>query len=161
LNVAFFRDRWARQTGGDMKRMILSAALALMAGAAVAQEAPAPFAVGQVWTLKGAPDGSRFTVMQIDIIAGETVVHGSPSGFPPVVLKDSVVLVSGGHMPFSEDAVRRSVDGLERSDASVTATFRSGYDQWKSANGGVFTITIPEAVAYAKDTFLAGQRVDQ
>jgi hypothetical protein len=144
-----------------MKRMILGAALALMAGAAVAQEAPAPFAVGQVWTLKDAPDGSRFTVMQIDIIAGETVVHGSPSGFPPVVLKDSVVLVNGGHMPFSEDAVRRSVNGLERSDASVTATFRSGYKEWKSANGGVFTITIPEAVAYVKDTFLAGQRVDQ
>ena len=81
--------------------------------------------------------------------------------FRPVVLKDSVVLVNGGHMPFSEDAVRRSVNGLERSDASVTATFRSGYKEWKSANGGVFTITIPEAVAYVKDTFLAGQRVDQ
>jgi hypothetical protein len=141
-----------------MKRIALAFAFGLASGPAIAQE-PVAFGVGQVWTLKNAPDEARFTVMQIDQAGSHKIVHGSPTGFPSVPMGDHVITLNGGHMPFSEDALRRSVDMLERSNAPVTKSFREGYAEWKSANGGAFTLTVSEAIAVTVET-LRKQQVE-
>lgn len=139
-----------------MKRALAALAFAAIATSASAQR-PAAFAVGQVWTLKDAPPAARFTVMQIDVIGSARVIHGSPTGFPPVVANGAVYTVSGGHMPFAEDALRRSVDKLGSTGAEPTAGFRAGYAQWKAANGGWYSITVSQAMEAGAETLRRGQ----
>jgi hypothetical protein len=49
------------------------------------------------------------------------------------------------HMPFDAEALRASVDKVVGS-RSPPAEFEAGYEQWRSAKGGVFTISVPKAL---------------
>jgi hypothetical protein len=55
-----------------------------------------------------------------------------------------------GHMPYSGEALRKSVTILEATGASLPA-FEEGYEQWRSAfedeNAGVWTARVDEAIA--------------
>ena len=55
------------------------------------------------------------------------------------------------HMPFARDSIERSVTKLVN-EGSVP-DFQAGYDEWRSACGGVYTITVGEAIQVAEDTF--------
>jgi hypothetical protein len=164
-----------------MKRLaaILAAAALAMAGTASAQQAPRsalpdsaqtlnapegappgvtynpmPFAVGQVWTLKDAPEGARFTVMRIEILPTDPpmrAVHGSLSGFPPIVVGGEQIDINGGHMPLIDKALMRSVDRIESTGAEVTPAFTKGYLEWRRVHGGVFAVTVTEAYAAVSD----------
>ena len=83
------------------------------------------------------------------------VMLGSTQDYSNYLKPIDTPLVFNG---FSEDAVRRSVDKLEVSDAPVTASFRVGYRQWSDDHGGVFTITVAKAIEYAGETLRAGKR---
>jgi hypothetical protein len=54
-------------------------------------------------------------------------------------------------MPFARDVIERSVTKLLK-DGDVPE-FHDGYDEWRKDCGGVYTITVAEAVAVAEETF--------
>jgi hypothetical protein len=53
-----------------------------------------------------------------------------------------------GHMPMSQDAVDKSVTHLVGQNALPTADYSAGYDYWKTSSGGVFAMTVQQAVGY-------------
>ena len=48
------------------------------------------------------------------------------------------------HMPFTRDAIERSITKLEKD--GVNTPDLSGYEQWRADCGGVYTITVAEAI---------------
>jgi hypothetical protein len=59
------------------------------------------------------------------------------------------------HMPFTRDAIERSVSKLLKENSEIP-DYKSGYDEWQRDCGGVYTITVAEAVAVAEATFRSG-----
>jgi len=108
------------------------------------------FAPGQVWTLKGdAYPGAVVEVGKTETVAGHAVVHITVLRIPVTDAAGQPARTVIAHMPFDETALRKSVGDLVQTYAPPFERFQEGYDAWKSANGGVFTIPVAEAVAYA------------
>jgi hypothetical protein len=111
---------------------------------------------GQVWQYKTRQDeqGSRISVLRVEMLPKVgTIVH---------VRVDHVRLrnCAGGpepdnfqHMPFTRDAIERSITKLEKDSVN---TDLGGYEQWRADCGGVYTITVAEAIAVAEYTFNKG-----
>jgi hypothetical protein len=55
-------------------------------------------------------------------------------------------------MPFDNDALAASVDQLLENNVFAAAGFDEGYAQWKAANGGVFTVSVPQAIDFMFET---------
>jgi hypothetical protein len=125
---------------------------------------PTPVAVkdkkykpGQVWQYKARPDeeSSRITVLKVEKLPKVgTIVH---------IRVDHIRLrnCAGGpepesfqHMPFTKDALDRSITKLEAGVAPILDL--GGYDRWRADCGGVYTITVAEAVKVAEYTFNKG-----
>ena len=111
------------------------------------------FQVGQKWNYQTRPQdlGATFTIVKVEATEKlGTVVHISLSGLKlknahhPTGWSETVA-----HMPFSEDAIARSVTDLVERNAPLPE-FQDGYDEWRKAfeagRGGVFTLTVAEAV---------------
>jgi hypothetical protein len=115
------------------------------------------FRPGQVWQYKTRPheEGSRLTILKVESLAKlGTIVH---IRVEKVRLKNC----TGGpepdkfeHMPFTRDAIERSVTKLVKE--SSIPDFHAGYDEWRNACGGVYTITVAEAIQVSEDTFRKG-----
>ena len=58
------------------------------------------------------------------------------------------------HMPFTRDAMERSVTKLEKERVDIPDL--GGYEQWRADCGGVYTITVAEAVKADEYTFNHG-----
>ena len=58
-------------------------------------------------------------------------------------------------MPFSKDAIERSVTKLLR-EGSTKKLDLGGYEQWRADCGGVYTITVAEAIMADEYTFNKG-----
>lgn len=111
------------------------------------------FEVGQVWRFEGRPvdpDPTLVIVALEDNAVLGKLVHVSISGVSmanPVAPSGAIDTVS--HMPFTEDAVHRSVTELAASAAALP-DFEEGYWTWKQAfdNGeaGVWSLSVGEAV---------------
>jgi hypothetical protein len=129
-----------------------------------AHSCPAPEVVkdkkyqpGQVWQYKTRPDeqGSRITVLKVEALPKVgTIVH---------VRVDHIRLrnCTGGpepdtfqHMPFAREAMERSIAKLEKNDVNIPDL--GGYEQWRVDCGGVYTITVAEAIKVAEYTFNKG-----
>ena len=123
--------------------VIITSALALPA------LAETPFAAGQIWTLKGNDyPTAQVLIDRLEIFDGKPIAHITIFHVPVTndageVTGETVV----GHMPFTEEALRRSVGALVQADSPIFDQFEAGYADWKAANGGVFTITVPEGIA--------------
>jgi len=114
----------------------------------------AKFRPGQVWQYKTRSHerSSTLTILKVESLPNVgTIIH---------IRVDKVRLrncTSGPepdnfqHMPFARDAIERSVTKVV-STGSVP-DFQEGYDEWRSACGGVYTITVAEAIQAAEDTF--------
>ena len=51
-----------------------------------------------------------------------------------------------GHTPFDEATFAVSCKTRVRAHASISATLQEGYDAWKTARGGFFTLGVDEAI---------------
>ena len=102
---------------------------------------------GQVWQYKTRPgeEDSLVTILKVESAAKRTIIH---------VRVDNVRLknCSGGpepdtigHMPFAREAIESSVTKLMKEDSKIP-DFRAGYDEWRNACGGVYTISIADAI---------------
>ena len=110
-----------------------------------------PLKVGQEWQFEGRPDDPQPTLVidRIETIpeVGE-VVHVSVRG---VRIRNP--RAPGGishempHMPISRSALEKSITRVLHDSVPLPA-FEEGYAQWKRAQGGVFTITVREALDF-------------
>jgi hypothetical protein len=120
------------------------------------------FYPGQVWQYKTrlGEEKSFLTILRVESLPKSgTIIH---------VRVDNVRLrnCTGGpepdkfeHMPFTRDAIERSVTELLKKNSEIP-DYKTGYDEWHSACGGVYTITVAEAVAVSEATFRSGLGCD-
>jgi len=107
------------------------------------------YRVGEVWNYETRPgdEGSTFTVLKVEAWprAG-VIVHVCVEGFRVASPHaPNGVYERIGHMPFAEDAIDRSVT-TRASAGSPLPDDGGGYENWRRARGGWFTITVAEAV---------------
>ena len=115
-----------------------------------AQVSPPPsLMVGQEWRFRARPGDPSPSLVIVRIEShpklGEIVhisvrgVHlrnsGVPSGFSSEI----------SHMPFARSALEASLVALLKPRVSLPS-FDEGYDQWLMAKGGVFTVSVAEAI---------------
>jgi hypothetical protein len=116
------------------------------------------FRPGQVWSYKTRPgeEDSFLTILRVEQLPKlGTIIH---------VRVDKICLrnCTGGpepdtiqHMPFTRDAIERSVTKLEKERAEVP-DYQEGYNEWRNACGGVYTIAVDQAIAVNEATFTKG-----
>ena len=109
---------------------------------------------GQVWQYKTRPDeeSARITILKVESLPKVgTIVH---------IRVDNIRLrnCTGGpepdkfeHMPFTKDAIERSVTKLQKDNAEIPSL--EGYEQWRADCGGVYAITVAQAVQVGQYTF--------
>ena len=128
-------------------------ALALLAAVLLisAQTSPSRpnLQVGQVWSIKSdTPNSARVIVGRIEPFNGRVAVSVSIVDVPvPGSASGGVMAIS--HMPFDQDALEASLDQLLADGASPDPNFEAGYQQWRSAHGGIFTISVQQAIEIA------------
>lgn len=116
------------------------------------------FRPGQVWQYKTRPheEKSALTVLKIESVPKlGTIVHVRVDG---VRMRNC----TGGpepdkfeHMPFTRDAIERSVTKLSTQKTEIPS-FEDGYAEWRRACGGVYSITVAEAIAVGEASFRKG-----
>jgi hypothetical protein len=148
-----------------LQRVLALLLLSLLVQGATAQDKPhqcttpelakdSKFVPGQVWTYKTrqSEESSTLTILKVEALPKlGTIIH---------IRVDKIRLrnCTGGpepdkfeHMPFTRDAIERSITKMVRE--GKTPDFREGYDEWHKACGGVYTITVAEAVRVTEENF--------
>ena len=124
--------------------------------ASLAEDVLAP---GQVWSYhaRAGESASTATILKIEPhpVLGRVVhIHvtglrlkapSAPGGYTDTI----------GHMPYSDDALRKSLVKLVGNTEHLPA-FEEGYDVWRSAydvgQAGIFTAPLKEAVEFVEQT---------
>ena len=115
-----------------------------------AADAMPGFAPGQLWSLKSTPPTTaKIVVGRIEDRNGRIVVHVSIVDVPvpkTIPAPNGTMIIA--HLPFDRSALAGSVDRLLATKAKPAPDFESGYGNWKNAQGGVFTISVPQAIDF-------------
>jgi hypothetical protein len=116
------------------------------------------FEAGQSWKYytRSGEENSTLTILKVEKVNNETIIHVALSGLK---IKNphgaEGVSETIDHLPFSKEAVVESVTELINLENQLP-DFMEGYKDWKEAfehgKGGVFTITVKEAVEYVEQT---------
>lgn len=112
----------------------------------------AKFSPGQVWSYEPRPGegNSLLTILRIDELGKRgVVIHVRVDGLQAHNARGELV-PSVEHMPFSRDALLGSVRKLVRTSASLPTL--EGLEAWQDACGGVYTISVRDAVAVMEIT---------
>jgi len=120
-----------------------------------AKVADARFKPGQVWTYTTRPNepSSTLTIIQVDRLEKiGIVVHVRLDGLQMHNPRGDVVN-SAGHLPFTRDAMLTSAEHLVRTDKQIPTL--EGYDRWRHDCGGVYTISVRDAVDVMEKTLNA------
>ncbi|HEV7693920.1 MAG TPA: hypothetical protein VGO52_24010 [Hyphomonadaceae bacterium] len=126
-----------------MRSALLGFALATAAILPMSAMAQTPIAEGQVWTFKGASaDTARVAIQKIEPWGRGEAVHVSIYGLAPTARFNGEV----SHMPFDRKVLEGSLDMLTTEKPRSDIGFAEGYQQWSSANGGIFTLSIADAL---------------
>ncbi|MGD9739045.1 MAG: hypothetical protein AB7O56_13280 [Bauldia sp.] len=133
-----------------MIALAFATVLFALAAATSARPQTAAFAEGQMWSIRPpAAESVRVVIGRLEPWSEGTIVHVSILGVPvpdgPVgapATRRTIV----GHLPIEERALVASVDRLLATDAAPAPTFAAGYQQWEDAKGGIFTVTVAEAI---------------
>jgi hypothetical protein len=117
------------------------------------------FQVGQIWTLRPpAHAAARVRIGRLD--DNGAIVHISLWGMPAPIPQATDVIGSPlvvGHLPITAEALLASVDMRIDEQPPANLGFDEGYDTWRRANGGVFTLTVPEIVETIFQTVSNGE----
>jgi hypothetical protein len=102
-------------------------------------------AVGQEWSVKDTT--AKVVIGRIETLGRFDVVSVSildvPTDRGPTAF---------AHAPFEKSALAASLDRLFATGVATDPNFEQGYQQWKSANGGVFTLSVAKAIAVTLQT---------
>jgi hypothetical protein len=144
LRVATIR-RIIRKNGEMMRWLLALFALLMPVVSAAAPDPAARYAAGQVWEYRTRPadKGSLLKIHSIEPSPTGEIYHISLIG-----LAYGRGMVGGGvfgHMPVSRETLDKSVTRLSDSKAAFPDP-TEGIAQWRTANGGVFTIPIAEII---------------
>lgn len=121
------------------------AAVLLAVASTFPMNAFAQIAAGQVWTFKDAPaDTARVAIYKIETLGSKEAVHVSVYNLP----REGVFTGEISHMPFERQALEASLDRLTNDTAPSFKNAEEGYRTWQNANGGIFTLSLAQAVAY-------------
>ena len=115
-------------------------------------------APGQMWSIKStAPSSAKIIICGVESWHGKTVVQISVVDVPiPQGLGGGTTTI--GHMPFDKPAVVVSVDQLLATDARPPPQFEAGYGEWRAANGGVYTVSVDQAIQLLFETLSRGRK---
>ncbi len=116
------------------------------------------YQTGQRWSYQTRPEDQDSTLIIGAIETEPAIVH---------IIIEKVVLTGLGestdicHLPFAEAALNNSVTELLEENVALDSSFTEGLTTWKEQNGGVFQLTVAEAIATianvtkasAQDTF--------
>ena len=108
-----------------------------------------------MWSYENRPGESASTLTILRIDSGEklgTIIQVRVDGLKMHNPRGELVPFIE-HMPFSRDAMLLSVNHLLKSSQPLP-TFE-GLDRWRSDCGGVYTISVRDAVDVAEKTFNA------
>ena len=115
----------------------------------------ARFKSGQVWSYhtRSGESASTLTILQVDRLAkAGIVVHVRVDGLRVHNPRGELVPFIE-HMPFSRDAMLSSALELLRSGVALPTM--EGYDRWRADCGGVYTISVADALDVMEKTFNA------
>ena len=113
-----------------------------------------PYAEGQIWEYRTRPEdrGSLLKIQKIETLEGgeqnELIYHVSLIGLR---FTDLPIASELQHAPFSKASLDASVLRLSSSGASFPDP-TAGIAEWRSAKGGVFVISVADAVRVAEET---------
>lgn len=79
-------------------------------------------------------DGATVHVSALDVLV--------PPGLP-----NGGTFIRVGHRPFEQSALKESVGELLGTGSAPAPEFETGYQHWKSANGGVYTLHVDQVLA--------------
>jgi hypothetical protein len=111
---------------------------------------------GQIWKYETRPgeEDSTLTIVKVESYPElGVVVHVAIGNIQvqnphaPNGISDTI-----GHMPFSEKAIDDSVTEL-LGVASELPDYEDGYQSWRESQGGVFSITVAEAIDLVGQAF--------
>ncbi|WP_439532857.1 hypothetical protein [Polymorphobacter sp.] len=133
---------------------LISIGLTLVTGSVMAAPATNRYVEGQVWEYKTRPrdKGSLLKIQKIEVLPEFSktgpVYHVSIVGvrFDGLPLDGTLP-----HAPFSKTSLDKSVTRLSSSKIAFPAV-DVGIAHWREARGGIFTITVAEAVNFAEQT---------
>ena len=108
-------------------------------------------AVGQTWVAKDV-SSALLRIGRIEPFGESIAVHVSLQCDTPAALVQKIgarLLID--HLPFDQQALRASLDQRSPVEFPATAHFEEGYAQWRKDNGGLFTTSVAQAIAYVSD----------
>lgn len=111
-------------------------------------------AAGQEWSVGSAPQlAAKIVIGRIEPWRGQTVVHISIIDIQPAAADSAALRMQGvAHTPFERSALAQSLGELLATGVAPLRDFEEGYQQWKDANGGIFRVSIPEAIRVMAQT---------
>jgi hypothetical protein len=118
--------------------------------------AKSKYRAGQVWEYRTRPgdDGSLVRIQKVEASQGpsqiDPIYHVSVIG---VHFHDLPIVVAGilPHMPVSRETLDKSVTKLSKSKAQFPDV-EAGISEWRANSGGVFTVSLAEAVGFVETT---------
>jgi hypothetical protein len=126
---------------------LMTKLLILLAAFMAAPPSPAPYSEGQVWQYKTrAQDaGSLVKIQKIEKTGRETIYHVSIIG----IHVDGETAIPLPHTPVTRGTLDASVT-KQVADPGTFPDPAGGIEEWRSARGGVFTISLAQ-IADAMD----------
>jgi hypothetical protein len=103
---------------------------------------------GQRWAYKTRPSEEKSTLIILKVES--TAIH---IAVEDVKIKSPIV--KGGinerlpHTPISKDALDKSVTKLVAESVPIP-DFAEGYEEWKTAHGGVFSLSVAEVIGFVE-----------
>jgi hypothetical protein len=102
------------------------------------------FRPGQVWLCKGADlkPGPRIIILQIDDV--------QPHGWIVHIAVSRIEGISEiEHLPICDMALEQSVTELISEDVPIP-DYQEGYECWKDARGGAYSVTLEEVIGFIR-----------
>src|ERR1700759_941760 len=132
---------------------IILVSIGLVSDAASAAEPD--FLPGQEWSIKStSPTPVKIIIGHIGRWRDKVFVSVSLIDIP---IRDGVPGVGGftqiAHAPFEHSALVQSVDRLLATGVAPAKNFEAGYEQWKKADGGIFSVPAEKVIEMMFDSF--------
>ena len=104
-------------------------------------------AVGQEWSIKtAAASTAKVIIGRIEPWRDKTAVHVSIVDITDSETAEGMGIHEIAHIPFEKSALESSLDKLVATGVPPARDFDSGYQQWKEHNGGIYTVSIAQAL---------------
>jgi hypothetical protein len=133
---------------GRVVLLLMTTLLALGQYAEAANTTTPALATGQMWSIKSpSPTTAKVIIGRVEQWNQKIVMHISVIDVPiPSCMPGAGQLTIIQHMPFEQSALAASLDRLLATNAPPASKFEDGYNQWRAAQGGIYTISVSKAV---------------